>query len=174
MRSRSKAQTGSGYKNNILVRLIVSTFTDLGLGTQNTDVKSREFHAGDGWLSVGTEDVVLALGMGGKTFKTTRSHVELAYKVYQWMQDNRRQWDGSDQDSEDQRLFDKLEAYCRRGILPPITSVQAATLTRAERDALLCGARETYREASAFVDAKEAAGVRVRLQAIPAIYEPEE
>ncbi len=171
MRARSKHQTGAGYRKNILVRLIVSTFTDLGLGTNTSDVKSRNCQDGDRWVTVTSNDVILAFGMALNTFSTARSHVEVCYRVLQWFFDNPRQWDSSDEDGVDRRLHDTLRAYCRSGVLPPITSPHAATLTRSERDALLSGSRTLYESANAFMDRH--GDVRGTLQAIPVSYEPE-
>ncbi|KAI0712965.1 hypothetical protein C8T65DRAFT_695159 [Cerioporus squamosus] len=171
MQARSKHQTGAGYRKNILVRLIVSTFTDLGLGTQQTDVKSREYADSEGWVTVSTNDVVQAFGMAVNTFSTARSHVEICYRVHQWMIDNPRQWDNSDDDGEESRLFEMLKAYCRRGVLPPITSPAASSLTRAERDALLCGSRTLYDSAMEFINRH--GGAKGNLQAIPVVYEEE-
>ncbi|TFK82468.1 hypothetical protein K466DRAFT_603656 [Polyporus arcularius HHB13444] len=172
--ARSKLQTGAGYRNNIVVRLIVNTFIDLGLGTDNTDVKSREVEVGGRWIGVTTEDIVLAFGMAVSTFSTTRSHVETCYRVRQWMIDNTRHWNGVDDDGADKRLFDMLEAYCRRGVLPPITAPEAERLTRAERDALLCGARSLYLLAVDFMKRmKQIDGVNTTLQPVSVVYEPE-
>ncbi|TFK82280.1 hypothetical protein K466DRAFT_568524 [Polyporus arcularius HHB13444] len=174
IRARSKLQTGAGYKNNILIRLIVSTFIDLALGTQNSDVKSRQCDFGGQWVTVSTDDVVLVFGMALTTFSTTRSHVEMCYRVRQWMIDNRRHWDEGDEDGDDQRLFEMLEAYCTAGVLPPITAPQAVTLTRAQRDALLCGGRTLYTLAVGFMNRmKTKEGVRTNLLPMPVVYEPE-
>lgn len=172
VRARTRVQIGVGYRNNILVRLIVNTFTDLGLGTQGRDMKSREVEWDGSWITVTTADVILTFGMALSTFSSTRSHVELCYRVRQWMVDNPRQWDSSEPDSEEQRLFDMLEAFCRRGVLPSITSHAGSTLTRAERDALLCAGRAVYETVGNFV--KGHSGMKASLQHVPVTTEPEE
>lgn len=172
VRGRTRVQTGAGYRNNILVRLIVNTFTDLGLGTHVPDLKSREVEWEGSWITVSTSDVILAFGMVSSTFSSTRSHVELCYRVYQWMLDNPRQWDRTDPDGEDKRLYDMLEAYCRPGVLPAITSPAAASLTRAERDALLSGSRTMYQSAGSFL--KRHSGAKASLQHVPVTTEREE
>ncbi|RDX47053.1 hypothetical protein OH76DRAFT_1419895 [Lentinus brumalis] len=98
--SRTAMQTGAGYRKNILVRLILSTFTDLGLGTHGTDVKSRAQQFQGGSINVSTQDVILGFGMRVSTFTTSRSHVELCYRLHQWMIDSQGQ--------RDEKLFESI------------------------------------------------------------------
>ncbi|TFK81811.1 hypothetical protein K466DRAFT_604197 [Polyporus arcularius HHB13444] len=170
MSLRSDRQTRAGYRKNIMVRLILSTFTDLSLGTGGTDVKRRDIPFDGRLISVSTADIVLAFGVRGNTFSTSRTHVELCYKVYQWMEDNRTLWDSAPE-SDDQRLYETLSAYCRVGVLPPSTSAAAASLTRAERNALLSGSRQLYDACNGFLASHPRA--QETMQSAPVVYEPE-
>lgn len=173
IRARTKVQTGAGYRRNILVRIIVSTMTDLGLGTQSYDARSREFQFEGKWVTIGTKDIIISLGMAQSTFTSARSQVETCYRLRQWMVDNPRLWNGEDDDGKDRRLFDALQAFCRKGVLPPMTSPLAEGLSRSERRALLAGGRELYLESLEWIR-ENADVVTDTLQRSSILYEPEE